>query len=396
MNAPRLQRGIGIGLFAGLVILAVALPGGGGQGGLVGSVRNFEGKGRRALAALLHELEFSVEVWAEPPGLLATGGGLLWMASAPLAFASGEGLGPVGDLHDPAHYRAFIEEGGTLLLPAAGSESFLVDGLGLAVMRGIEEVLQEAASTRDVTMFEGPPNELLASSARTFDRSRLHAQLQLMLLDGAGDALAVDLPVGRGRLVLLAMDDFLDNDRLALGDHAVIAWRLAHELSGDGFVRFDEYALGAWQPLSTAAVALGPRLFWLTVTVLLWVGLYCWRHAWVRGFPHEPERLEVLSPLTRARAVASLHERARRLDLLAVELVRGVLRGIAVRLRLPRAVRAGEPDEILESLADHLHAGDLLPGWRAELLGPTVKKPQDLRRLEEALEAIEAQDQGVT
>ncbi|MEE8467554.1 MAG: hypothetical protein V3T22_03825, partial [Planctomycetota bacterium] len=352
------------------------------------------------LASLLRELGFSVEVWTGAPGALPAGGGLLWMACAPRAFAGGGdqdpvgNQGPVGNLHDAGHYRSFCENGGVLLLPAAGSEDFLVEGLGLTALRGIEDALRDAAPAREVTLFEGPPNALQGAPARAFDPRLVHDELEFMLLDEQGDPLAVELPLGRGRLVVLAADDFLDNERLALGDHAVIAWRLAREFSRDGVVRFDEYALGAWKPLSTAALALGPRLFWLTLTVLLWLVLYCWRQAWVRGFPREPERLEALSPLTRARSVAGLHERARRLDLLAAGLVEGVLREIAAGLRLPRSLQAAEPHELLESLADHLDARDLLPGWRAELLGPRVLRPQDLQRLERVLDSIAARSRG--
>lgn len=394
MSGSRMQRGIGIGLFAGMVILVLAMPSGGEGDDNLGSVRNLEEGGRRALASLLHELEFPVEIWAEAPGRLPQDGGLLWLACAPRAFVNGMDLGPVGDLHDPSHYRSFCENGGTLLLPAAEAEAFLVEGLGLEAFRGIEEALEDGELDRVVTLFGGPPNSLERTTPVAFDPRLVGDELEPLLFDEAGDCLAVELTVGRGRVVVLASDQFLGNGRLALADNAVLACRLAREYSRGGTVHFDEYALGAWKPVSTTELALGPRLFWLTFTVLLCLALYCWRHAWVRGFPREPERLETISPLTRARAVAGLHERARRLDLLADGLLRGMLQSIAVRQRLPRALRVGEPDEILQSLADHLNARDQLPEWRAQLLGRTVKKPQDLQRLEQALDSIDALGRG--
>jgi len=389
-----MQRGIGMALFAGIVVLVLVLPSGDQGEGLEGSARSFDDGGRLALASLLRELEFPVEVWEEAPGMLQGASGLLWMASVPRSFAGGLETDLVGELHDPGYYRSFCEAGGTLLLPATDSELFLVEGLGLDAFVGLEESLGEGESKRVVTLFGGPPNRLGRLSSSAFDPLHVRDELDPLLFDETGAALAVELGVGRGRVVVLATDHFLGNERLAYGDNAVLACRLAREYSRGGVVRFDEYALGAWKPVSTTQLALGPQLFWLTFTILMWLALYSWRHAWVRGFPREPERLETISPLTRARAVAGLHERARRLDLLADGLLRGVLQSIAARQRLPRAVRAGEPNEILESLADHLDARDQLPDWRAQLLGRAVKKPQDLRRLEQVLDSIDARGRG--
>ncbi len=356
---------------------------------LAGSVQSREQGGRRALAALLEALEFPTQVSSQAPGAFVgeRSEGLLWLASAPVLALREEGP-PAGHIHDPAHYRRFCESGGTLLLPLAGAESFLVETLGLTDFGGLEAAVR-AGRDRDRARVAGGGTwdvELRGEAILAHPDPPLEA---LIALDGGG-ALALRGVVGNGQAIVLAADDaLLANDRLALADHAPLAVELASVAAAGGPLRFDEYALGVWRPPGAGELALGPRLFWLSVGLILFALLAVWRSAWAGPFPRDSESTLALSPLVRARARAGLLERARRFDLLGDELLQGTLQRWAAAVRLPQRTRLDAP-VLLEALAQRAGRGEDLGAWRAALFDRPVRTSTDLDRLSAELAQIEA------
>lgn len=371
----------------GLALLALFAPGAPPRAGVPDSVQSREAGGRRAAASLLDALGHPTEMWSGAPGSLPTGPGVLWLPGVPRP-AGEEGTRPAGELHDPAHYRAHARRGAALVLPAEGAEELLTDELGLGRARGLARATVEPRDVEELALLGGAPLRVALPDVALWDPTRLPTAFEPIVRAPDGSAFAVELAVGKGRVVVLADDRFLDNDAIATADHALLLVRLVEELARGAPVRFDEYALGAWRPTSKTELALGPRMFWLTVNGVLLALLVTWRHAWARSFPRDPEALEVLSPLVRARSGAALLERARRFDVLAERLAAGVLRQAARTVRLPPAPAADGP-ALLEAVGGALGTPDELAAWRAELFGRDVRRPADLERVARALDAIE-------
>jgi hypothetical protein len=325
----RWERGFAIGLAALLLLLAIlakflesppeAVP---------GSVVSSKPDGRRALALLLRESGFRAEPWNDAPASLPRDGSLLWLARVPSRpDPAGEAEAPAEKgLRSPEHYRRFVEEGGTLVLAqGVAARKFLVDMLGFTNCADVN-IGSDAHS--DPPTFRNDRDEALEIDLHG---GHLFAPLDegsiarpLWRADDA--ALVVLVPEGRGRVVLVADDAFLDNAHLGERDAALLAVRLAEELAPSGRVLFDEFALGLWSPRTPIGILLSPVFFLATLHLLLLLALLVLRSAWVREFPRDEAPLESASPLLRARTLAALLERAGRTRLLGRWLEEGKAR----------------------------------------------------------------------
>jgi hypothetical protein len=303
--------------------------------------------------------------------------------------------------HALSNYRRFVEEGGTLVMH--------YDERARNFLRG--DLAIEAA--RDLELDKGTPAGVYTLRTESGEELRAdwpeHAAFRDLARNGRvrplwttprseserDEVLAVVVPVGSGRLVLLGDDGFLDNVHLREQDHGLLAVRLAELLRPGGRLLFDEFALGLWQPHSASSLATSPQLFLITGHLVLLACLFVWARAWVSSFPRDPPALARISPLSRARSRAALCQRARRYDLLAGMLRRGSLRrwGAIVRLRVLRTesatpeTMASEIGRIAErtgktSSADH---------WRGIALRPRVRDAADLEALARDLDAIGAE-----
>jgi len=310
---------------------------GAGESGRSRSVRSREPAGRLGALALLEELGFDARAFELPPGSLPSGSALCWLPRVPFDFDGRKGSDQRVDLdtelgaeHSPRAYRRFVATGGTLVLAAGpGVGELLAEHLGIEAVRALaapnESEMHEIVipwSDAQALSLEWPAADPLTELARSHG-------LEPCFEDASGRVLALELPMKQGRVVLLAWDGFLDNERLAEADAATLLVRLVERLAPRGPILFDEYALGGWKPRSELEVAFGPQLGVLSVQLLLLLACFAWRHTWVREFPRDPPAHAALTPLARARAIASLHLRARRPDQLARVLTAEVLRDIA-------------------------------------------------------------------
>lgn len=406
MSSDRVQRALTIAVVAMLVLvlaLSQLLPKG-GEDRRPGSVASNEPRGRRALFLVLQELGFAPEAWKRNPGALPAGEHVLWTSDAPGELASDEpsprrrDLDPgVFDVHAHEHYRRFVEGGGTLIVPwRARTLAFLVDELEVEELAGFEAP-EEAPSgerrARAVTIEDGSeiavewPDDARLPDALAF--AVASASWTSSRDDGGRDLLAALVPLGGGRIVLLADDSFADNERLGRASHGELAVRLV-ESARAGRVLFDEYALGSWEPESALAVAFSEALAPVSWHTLLLLALFVWMHAWARTFPRDPRALEQLSPLSRARAQANVLERAGRFGQLASFLRRGELKRLARAARLARTQEPADVDAVqreLDLVAERASAADELPRWRELWLQRPVKDAAALEELARGLDA---------
>jgi hypothetical protein len=448
VSGRRLDRAAAIGVGV-LIVTLTFLPLIVGSGGAAQEdSAEFAGDGGRLATFLLFEnLGFEPELWTEAPGLLPRGDHVVWAARVPRSLqyrfaggdwvGSGPDVGPEPDeseeesepgegeqaadpleipfiLHNLNNYGDFVREGGTLVLPG-GDETVraLSDSLGLEELDGLGALsgdsvelerlmwgLEELAFVDTIRLLEEPDPELFAEELALTE-------------DGRWFALAV--PVGAGRVVLLADDSFLDNPEkqgfleppprgIAAADHALLATRLMEELDRGGRLFFDEYALGRWMPGSAVGLAASGRRGTLTLQLLLFLLVLAWSAMWVREFPRDPEGLARLSPLSRARAQAALLRRAGRFDLLAGMLRRGTLRRLCA---IARVRDQGEPtveseggsaeagawrkwaDERLDAVLAAAGAENERARYAGQLFGPEPRVVAELDELTSALEALE-------
>jgi len=379
MSASRL---VTIVLVAGLLVVALlasVLPS--TVEGVEGSVYSFEQDGRAAALGLLGELGYDARPWTRAPGELVGRSHLLVLPTVPerpLGYDSPEADGPqrTGSrrLRDPLHYRRFVEDGGTLLT-VFGPEmrDFLVDDLGLDALAELdlrERVDSEGFSIPAELSLEGGESLSLAPGAlnRVFRPLPVVAPLETRVATASGRGVVLEMRLGQGSLLLLADDRFLWNERIQKQDAALLFVRLVESRAPGTRVLFDEYALGGWTPESPLELALAPGAIGFTLHLAAFVLLLVWAGAWVGPFPRDPEPLEQLSPLARARSLAGLLASTRRFGLGAALLRRGVLR------RLVRGHGAREVD------------GELAPERVAALLGPLAPRLADVGGLERASE----------
>jgi hypothetical protein len=356
---------------------------------LPGSVGSTEQDGRRALQLLLEELGFETVAWRQPPGSLPPGERLLWLAALPDAVEQRD------TPRDLTHYRGFVQAGGRLAVAVDGAQlARLEQELGFTELAGLALTEDTSGPRRvDARWLTG---ETLALQQRAHFEA-LPAGARALLAGGGGQPYAIEVPCGSGALVLLADDAWLENGRLGALDHGLLAVRLAEHGARERAVLFDEYALGRWRPSSALSLALGPPARPFTLHLLLLALVCVWRVAWVREFPRDPEALEQVAPLSRARAQAALFVRARRHDLLAGMLRHGALSRAAARLRLrlpALPLDAAAADARLAADLDALSAaaGRPLPAaWREALLERHVTHAAGLERLAHDLDRLESE-----
>lgn len=403
-----------LALVAGLVVLVLLvallalLPSQGAARDL--SVYSAEAQGWRALYLTLEGLGFPVEPWTRAPAELPARGTLLVQGalpdrppSMPAALAEPDAdaearTTPDGTAgprrgRDLVHYRRFVEDGGTLLVLGAGADelSFLRDELTLS---GLEGIVFEVPQTM--------PSELELPGGERVGRSRPEGHFSFprgeTLVRAGERAAGAVFASGKGRVALLALpSERFDNGDLAReGERMLLVVRLIEALRPPGasgaspFARvlFDEYALGAWRPASVLELAFAPGLALLSLHALLLAALLLWRSAWSGPFARDPEPLRAASPLARARGFGRTLARARRFDLLARFLRRGLLARWDARsgVRLPGEPDAAEEEARLRRLA----RGDERRLARLrELCARVPASEAELARLETELCALE-------
>jgi hypothetical protein len=325
MEASRTSSWVGIGIVVLLVALAFALQGGGREGsGIPGSVDSTQPKGRRALALLLGRVGIQAEGWRQVPAALPRGENAVWIADGRRGDEPGEservrGLSQVG-MHAPEHYTAFAEDGGTLVVEGIHGLAFLRDVLEVEDIDDLEITSREGAGARAVRL---PGGETVHVDARLafepLDSDGVASELAVFddRLGGKARALAVEVPIGIGRAIVIADSSLFENENVGGDDNALFTVRIAEEAAGGGRVLLDEYALGLWEPSGALAVAVRPALALFTANALLLLLLWTWMRAAPRAFPRDPESLETFSPVLRARSRARLLERSGHVALLA-------------------------------------------------------------------------------
>jgi len=311
-----------------LAVLAVAvfafLQLGGGTAGRRGSATSSARNGRLAAFLLLESLGLEPQAWSGRPGELPEGPHQVWLADAPQAFR-GDDADAQHDADDPLdvarerslsglrHYRRFMEQGGTLVLPATERvHAFLRAGLGLDPAPFVD---MERGSPWTL------PGGVLGDAV-----AEVRDGLEVRTLQVGAMPAVLEVPVGAGGYRLIPAGDYLQNEDLGAGDNGLFLVRVVELGERGARVLFDEHALGLGAGSSSTGLALSARGRWLTLHLALLLLIVCWRSAWVREFPRDPRALGRVSPLARARGLASLFERAGRYDALAGMLRRGYAR----------------------------------------------------------------------
>lgn len=429
MNAKsNVKAWISGGVVLMLVVLPIVLTTGARSGSeRAGSIGSTDPEGRRAFALLLGRTGVSAEGWRQVPAALPRGAHGVWHAQGdgrdtdfvemldedePEVDESSEdettgeesdsdtdskdsGLPSVG-MHAPEHYTMFLESGGTLFVEGRSGIDFLRDDLELEDAAGLELAVLEDDGPRRIRLASGEVLEIDADLGfAPLDPSSSARDIAVVIdPDDAGEMpYAIEIPVGAGRVIVIADPRPLDNVAIGEFDHALLAVRLAEIVPPGGRLLFDEYALGLWQPEGMVSVAMRPNVVLATLHAVLLVLVWSWMRAMPRAFPRDPEPLDSFSPVLRARAQARMFERARRPEMLAPAARAAGFDRIARILRLPkrRPNRDGAGPTRLE--VDRLAAaigGE--PGERAtELLATReIVTRSDLERLAQDLARLDA------
>lgn len=423
MSRPRLERAGAIAI--GVLVLAFALLTqvvGEPPESVQGSVASTQPEGRRALFLLFGSLGYVPEAWRKFPGALPPGEHVVWLASAPRASDSGDEDGeddeddeadePQED--DPArerlphasldfrslrHYRRFVESGGTIVLPfGPRAKEFLVEDLGCEPCREIERADNPEWSNVAVHTSSGETWSADWGSLSTFESLDPASDVRELWRGGpSGEAeeerLALQVPLGDGRVIVLGDDAFLENEKLGAKDHAILAVSLFEEVSRGGRLLFDEFAIGLWEASTPIAIATGPSLVLATAHVLVLLLLLAWRAGWTLRFPRDPVPLAQASPILRARSLASLLVRSGRYDVLTRLLRSGVLRSLSRKLRVSterteRLDTAASVDSIARRAGiDATSAAR----WRELFTGPAGTSAVELEALGDELARLETQ-----
>lgn len=310
-----------------LLAMALLLIGlmalGGTSSDATGSVGSAERDGRLAGFLLLEDLGHAPELWLQPPGELPAGPHQVWLSAAPVfhaerdveladddPLAAARSSGPAGTLR----YREFMEQGGTLVLPATERIALFLEAELELEPEPILAWQREQPGRLIETALEQRGFQTLAGTD--------------VVEHYAGDELlATEVPVGAGSYVLIPAGDYLDNEHLGEGDNAFLLTHLAGRCAAGGRLLFDEHALGLAVGPTSTGLALSSQGLLLTVHLALLLLVLCWRAAWVREFPRDPAPLDRVSPLARVRSLADVLQRAGRIDLLAGMLRAGDGRG---------------------------------------------------------------------
>jgi len=407
-----LGRRIGLALLA-LVFLAglvlSTLSGGGAAGGP--SVLSAEPEGRKALFLFLEELGFELRAWRSAPLALPEGPHALWVFETPTWEAGEDEQADAGPLHlqdprHPLHYGEFVRRGG--LLVTTGDEErlgWLREACGLELP---DWTPTDPRSAHGVEL-EGGERLRLApgggSGARVLEPFEAQVPWDPDELESLGWRHLAVGPDGRpfaswtsveeGRVLLLASDAFLDNERLGELDHGLLALRLVEAVHGGGRWLFDEFALGDWTPPGSLALLAAPGLREVALHLLAIALLLVAVHAWRREFARDPEPPR-LDPTARLQAGARLLERAGRYDLLAHDLRVGLLRRclehLAGRREAAQLDGPTDPERLRElaARAGRLARRRVEPAvWHEAFAGPAVETRAQLERLAAELAALE-------
>lgn len=358
------------------------------------SLFSLEADGTRLLFLVTEELGFDVSPWIEAPGELPRGNVALVLTDVPVeppAYDAGEGSAVEGGpppvtrrLRDPLHYQRFVEEGGTLLVEGTPELlEFLTVRLGLQQLGD----LKPTATGSRVTLAS---DEILRLEGKVTSYEELpwESELEVLAVDQRGRPVVTELVHGRGRVLVFPEAAPFQNDVIDAKDNLLFWVRLLELAAPAEELYFDEYALGGWSPDSKLQLAFGPRFAPVTLHFVCFLSVLLWSLVWVRAFPRDPEALEQLSALDRARSFGSLLERAGRWDVLSSMLRWGVLRGLGTRasalaVREARDGSGGEPDAelvqtVLQPLAGRFRDDAELEAARALLLNATVVTEDDL------------------
>jgi len=403
-------RPIAAGLLLLVTLLALGLPSGGGGGDA--SVLSTAPEGRRALYLLAEALAYAPRLRTGRAGFEAEPGDLLWLADPPrvpdelraLAAKAGRELGGGATA---GGYRSFVEAGGTLVavLDEREDHALLDHGLGLggATSEASAKDAGDRLDRSEPRPLDGTARVRFADSDEELELRGAHAWDGLAWLGPDAEALVVApdgaavvgrLPLGAGELWVLAADAFLANDAVDGGDHALLAVRLFERGARTGTVWFDESSAAGLAPRGPLAIAFGPALGAFSVHVLAWIALLVWTLARPRAFPRDPGAPATLAPASRAAARARLYLRAGRPDALARSLCAGWADAYARRagLTAARGGAGGRSDRFEAALAHACRAAGLDPeAWGARPDAGRVEALEELVRLEEALDALDAQ-----
>lgn len=344
---------IGGGVLVALIALAFALQlAARAPVGVTGSVSSARDDGRRAAALLLARLGLRAEAWREGPGRLPAGAHAVWRAtraerphveSRDLDWAQVRPAPPpaVG-LHAPEHLGAFVARGGTVVVEGQDGLAHVRDVLGFEHAVGLEIAPLELADRGRARLATGERLRVAAESAfEPLDPAQAARELAVIETRSGDLPLVVEIPHGAGRALAIADGFLFDNGAIADAEHGLLLVRIAEEMAPGARILFDEHALGLWEPEGLGGVATRPSLLLLTLHLAA-IGLAAaWLRAWPRAFPRDPEPLETFSPLRRARALARLAERARRVEVLVPAARAASLARVARarRLRVPRPSR---------------------------------------------------------
>lgn len=370
--------------------------------------------GRHAALLILQELGLDSAAWHAAPVFLPRDESLLWMPKMPTSMdfvqpgekSDGPEPEPASlrddDPRHPLNYGEFVRAGGTLLLPySEDHQRWLREDCGLQIPDWSAPVL---ALTDELELESGEVLKVHMESAGhaasgAFDED---AYRELGWRDVAwrpgGRPFISWVSVGYGRVAYLANDSFLTNALLADFDNGVLLTRIAEALGGSGELLFDEFALGIWTPRSKTELLLAPGWIEVSLHALLAALLFIAVHAWLREYPRDA-RPVLLRPLLRVQSEATLLTRARRFDLLALDLRLGVA------LRVARRFGVRHPDSqwsssarlkhLIQALAERAPAGLEALGWKSLLNSSDVhnragleKLGQDLRVFEERATAL--------
>ncbi len=300
----------------------------------IGSVRD---DGRRALALLLDGVGLRVEAWRHVPAALPRGRHAVWMADG--SVAGHETPFPSVGMHAPEHYSEFVDRGGTLIVEGQGGLAFVRDDLELEDLDGLEidSLDVEVGVPKRVQLPDGEIVHVDAHSAfEPLDSYGLASEFALCVDEsGRGDrALVVEVPVGEGRVLIVADTGLFENAHVGEHEHALLAVRLAEVAPPGARILMDEYSLGLWEPEGPLGVASRPTLVLFSLHVFVALLVWTWLRAAPRAFPRDPEPLDSFSPVRRARAQARLFERAGHSSLLAHAARAAVFDRVAARWKL--------------------------------------------------------------
>jgi hypothetical protein len=411
MNASRASAWVGIVVLALIVLLAFVVQTGERPGsGIDGSVASTKEDGRRALALLAQRVGVAAEGWRQVPAALPVGTHAVWMSRAepverPAPAPDGKRRAHVDarpdvGMHAPELYGDFVRQGGTLLVEGERGLAYVRDTLGIAAAQGVEIEVLPGEGARRLRWLTGETLDVEVDLGfEPLDPSSPAREIATVADgdDGFEWAVALELPEGAGRAIVVADGGAFDNGAIGREDHALFGIRVAEEASRRGRLLFDEYALGLWAPEGPIDVATGPALVLVSANLLFLVLAWTWMRAAPRSFARDPEPLESFSPVLRARAQSRWFERSGRLNLLAAPLRAASFDRLAAHAKLRARREAADPfaklsDADVERLVRALGPA----GARAQALLATrrLATRAELEQLARDLHALEA-DAGV-